>query len=93
RYYGFLAGETDQYNPDLIADNHQVPPPRTAAEGYHLTEDLIDHAIDYVKDLRAYSPTKPFFLYVAPGACHAPHQAPRDYIDAYRGRFDMGWDQ
>ena len=93
RYYGFLAGETDQYMPDLIADNHQVTPPRTPEEGYHLTEDLIDHAIGYVKDLRAYSADKPFFMYVAPGACHAPHQAPPSYIEPYRGRFDMGWDQ
>ena len=93
RYYGFLAGETDQYMPDLIADNHQVTPPRTPEEGYHLTEDLVDHAIGYVKDLRAYSADKPFFMYVAPGACHAPHQAPPAFIDAYRGRFDMGWDE
>ena len=92
RYYGFLAGETDQYHPDLIDDNHQIPVPRTPEEGYHLTEDLADRAIGYVKDLRAYSPDKPFFLYVAPGACHAPHQAPKAYIDAYRGRFDQGWD-
>ena len=92
RYYGFLAGETDQYHPDLIADNHQIQPPRTPDEGYHLTEDLVDQAIGYLKDLRAYSADKPFFLYVAPGACHAPHQAPPDYIEAYRGRFDQGWE-
>ena len=93
RYYGFLAGETDQYHPDLIADNHQVLPPRSPEEGYHLTEDLVDHALDWVKDLRAYSPTKPFFMYVAPGACHAPHQAPPEFIEPYRGRFDQGWDR
>lgn len=91
-YYGFLAGETDQYHPDLVADNHQVRPPGTPAEGYHLTEDLADRAIRYVKDLRAYASDKPFFLYLAPGACHAPHQAPREFIDAYRGKFDLGWD-
>jgi arylsulfatase A-like enzyme len=93
RFYGFLAGETDQYRPDLIDDNHQVPPPRSAEDGYHLTDDLADHAIGYLKDLRAYSPDKPFFLYVAPGACHAPHQAPASYIEPYRGRFDHGWDR
>lgn len=93
RYYGFLAGETDQYHPDLIADNHQVLPPRSPEEGYHLTEDLVDHALDWVKDLRAYSPSKPFFMYVAPGACHAPHQAPPEFIEPYRGRFDQGWDR
>jgi arylsulfatase A-like enzyme len=93
RYYGFLAGETDQYHPDLIDDNHQVPVPRTPEEGYHLTEDLADKAIGYLKDLRSYSPDKPFFLYVAPGACHAPHQAPPQYIEPYRGQFDQGWDE
>lgn len=92
RYYGFLAGETDQFRPDLIDDNHQVSPPCTPEEGYHLTEDLADHAMAYLADLRAYSATKPFFLYVAPGACHAPHQAPAEHIAAYRGRFDQGWD-
>ena len=92
RFYGFLAGETDQYHPDLVHDNHQVRPPRTPDEGYHLTEDLADHAIDYLKDLRAYDPDKPFFLYFAPGACHAPHQAPASFIEPYRGRFDQGWD-
>ena len=92
RFYGFLAGETDQYQPDLVHDNHQVRPPRTPEEGYHLTEDLADHAIDYLKDLRAYDPDKPFFMYFAPGACHAPHQAPASFIEPYRGRFDQGWD-
>jgi arylsulfatase len=92
RFYGFLAGETDQYHPDLIHDNHQVDPPRTPEEGYHLTEDLADHAIGYLSDLRAFRADKPFLLWFAPGACHAPHQAPRDYIDAYRGQFDLGWD-
>jgi arylsulfatase A-like enzyme len=92
RFYGFLAGETDQYQPDLVHDNHQVRPPRTADEGYHLTEDLADRAISYLKDLRAYDADKPFFVYFAPGACHAPHQAPAEFIDAYRGRFDQGWD-
>jgi len=93
RYYGFLAGETDQYHPDLIDDNHQVMPPATPDEGYHLTDDLADRAIGYLKDLRAYSTDKPFLLYFAPGACHAPHQAPMSYIDAYRGAFDLGWDE
>ena len=92
RFYGFLAGETDQYHPVLVHDNHEIPPPRTPEEGYHLTEDLADQAIAYIKDVRATSPDKPFFCWFAPGACHAPHQAPRPYIDAYRGRFDKGWD-
>ncbi len=92
RFYGFLAGETDQYFPDLIADNHQIDPPRTPEEGYHLTEDLADTAIAYVDDLRAASPDKPFFMWFAPGACHAPHQAPSEYIERYGGKFDQGWD-
>ena len=92
RYYGFLSGETDQFHPDLIHDSHIVDPPKTPEEGYHLTEDLTDKAIGYIKDLRAFSPTKPFFVYYAPGACHAPHQAPKKYIDAYRDKFNKGWD-
>ena len=92
RFYGFLGGETDQYHPDLVFDNHQVDPPRTPEEGYHLTEDLADKAQLFIKDLRAVSPDKPFFLWFAPGACHAPHQAPSEYINRYRGHFDQGWD-
>ncbi|MEX2557555.1 MAG: arylsulfatase [Actinomycetota bacterium] len=93
RFYGFMGGETDQYHPDLVYDNHQIDPPRTPEEGYHLTEDLADHAILFLQDLRATYPAKPFFLYLTPGACHAPHQAPAGYIDAYRGAFDLGWDR
>jgi arylsulfatase A-like enzyme len=93
RFYGFLGGETDQYRPDLVYDNHPVEPPRSPEEGYHLTEDLADRAIGFVKDLRATAPDKPFFLWFTPGAAHAPHQAPKSYVDAYRGRFDQGWDR
>src|SRR5262245_9670986 len=92
-YYGFLAGETDQYHPDLVHDNHQIDPPRTPEDGYHLTEDLADQAIDYLKNLRAASPAKPFFLYFTPGACHAPHQVPKAYRDRYTGKFEPGWDR
>ncbi|HJQ85515.1 MAG TPA: arylsulfatase [Candidatus Binatia bacterium] len=90
RFYGFLGGETNQYFPDLVVDNGPItfPPPA----GYHLTEDLIGRAMGMVNDLRAADPAKPFFLYLALGACHAPHQAPREWIDRYRGRFDDGWD-
>ena len=93
RFYGFMGGETDQYHPDLVHDNHAVDPPRTPEDGYHLTEDLADRAIQFVKDLRATAPSKPFFLWFTPGACHAPHQAPASYVDAYRGHFDQGWDR
>jgi arylsulfatase len=92
RYYGFMGGETDQYRPDLVHDNHPIEPPRTPEEGYHLTEDLADHAVLFLKDLRATSPDKPFFLWFTPGACHAPHQAPAEFIDPYRGQFNRGWD-
>jgi arylsulfatase len=90
RYYGFLGGETNQFAPDLVCDNASIR--FTPPAGYHLTEDLVDHAIQRVTDVRAADPDKPFFLYLALGACHAPHQAPREWIDRYRGRFDDGWD-
>jgi len=93
RYYGFMGGETDQYHPELVSDNQPIEPPRTPEQGYHLTEDLADHAIRFVSDLRGASPSKPFFLWFTPGACHAPHQAPAPYIERYRGHFDQGWDQ
>jgi arylsulfatase len=92
RFYGFLQGETHQFVPALVSDNHQVPPPATPEEGYHLTEDLVDHAIEFIGDLRAVDVDKPFFLYFCPGACHSPHQAPAPWIERYRGRFDQGWD-
>lgn len=92
RFYGFMQGETHQFVPALVSDNHQVRPPSTPEEGYHLTEDLVDHAIEFVGDLRAVDVDKPFFLYLCPGACHSPHQAPAPWIDRYKGRFDAGWD-
>ena len=93
RYYGFFDGETHQFAPNLFHDNHQDPVPRTMDEGYHLTTDLVDHAIEQITDLRNADPDKPFFLYVTPGACHSPHQAPPEYLERYRGRFDAGWDE
>jgi arylsulfatase len=92
RFYGFFAGETHQFVPALVQDNHQALPPRTPEQGYHLTADLIDRAIEYVADLRAIDADKPFFLYLCPGACHSPHQSPAPWIERYRGRFDAGWD-
>ena len=73
-------------------DNHHVEPPRRVDDGYHLTEDLVDHAIEFVEDLRHVDVDKPLFLYLATGACHSPHQSPRAWIERYRGRFDAGWD-
>ncbi len=90
RWYGFHGGETHQFAPALFHDNHPVRPP--ARDGYHLTEDLADRAIEFVGDLRAVDPDKPFFLYLATGACHSPHQPPARWREYYRGRFDLGWD-
>jgi arylsulfatase A-like enzyme len=92
RFYGFLDGETDQFTPELVYDNHAVAPPRSPAEGYHLSEDLVDHAISFIHDTTSIRPDRPFFTYLAFGATHAPHQAPAAYLDKYRGRFDAGWD-
>jgi arylsulfatase len=91
-WYGFLGAETNQWYPDLVYDNHPVAPPRTPEEGYHLTEDLTDKAIEFIRDAKAVAPEKPFFLYYAPGACHAPHHAPREWIDKFKGRFDLGYE-
>jgi arylsulfatase A-like enzyme len=92
RFYGFHGGETHQFAPWLAHDNHFIDPPRSVDDGYHLTEDLVDHAIAFVRDLRAVDLDKPFFLYFCPGACHSPHQAPPEWVDRYRGHFDRGWD-
>ncbi|MBX7433095.1 arylsulfatase [Mycobacterium sp. Y57] len=92
RYYGFLGGDTHQYYPDLVFDNHQVEPPKTPEEGYHLSEDLADKAIGFVADLKQVAPDKPFFMYFATGANHAPHQVAKEWSDKYRGKFDDGWD-
>ncbi|MGO8948803.1 MAG: arylsulfatase [Ktedonobacterales bacterium] len=92
RFYGFLGGDTSQYYPDLVADNHQVEPPRTPEEGYHLTEDLVNKAIQFIADAKQVAPSKPFYLHFCPGATHAPHHVPKEWADRYAGRFDAGWD-
>jgi arylsulfatase len=92
RFYGFLGGETHQYYPELVQDNHQVEPPRTPEEGYHLTEDLVDRAISYIASAKQVAPNKPFFMYFCPGAMHAPHHVAREWSDRYAGAFDDGWD-
>lgn len=93
RYYGFLGGDTHQYFPALVYDNHRVDPPKTPAEGYHLSADLADKAIQFIGDVLVTAPDKPFFLYFAPGATHAPHHVPKAWADKYKGKFDMGWDK
>ena len=92
RFYGFLGAETDQFDPDLVYDNHSIEPVKTPDKQYHLTEDLTNKAIGFLRDLRVVDATKPFFLYFCPGANHAPHQVPEDWADKYRGQFDAGWD-
>jgi arylsulfatase len=92
RFYGFLEGETDQFHPELIADNHPVDPPAGPDEGYHLSEDLVDRALRMIADTTGVRPDRPFLTYLAFGATHAPHQAPPAYLAKYRGRFDEGWD-
>lgn len=90
RFYGFFGGETHQFAPSIVHDNHfEEPPPR---DGYHLTEDLVDRAIEFTTDLRHVDPEQRFLLYLCFGACHSPHHAPRGWIDRYRGHFDEGWD-
>lgn len=92
RFYGFMEGITDHFYPELVRDNHRIEPPATPEEGYHLTEDLVSHAIDYVSDQKSVAPDKPFLVYLAFGAGHTPHQAPKAYLEKYRGRYDRGWD-
>ncbi|MDQ4099528.1 MAG: arylsulfatase, partial [Chloroflexota bacterium] len=90
RWYGFPAGYTDQWHPELCDGNQPIDTPRRP--GYHVSEDLVDHAIEYIRDQQSVTPEKPFFLYAAFGACHWPHQVPKAYVDKYRGRYDRGWD-
>jgi len=92
RFYGFLGGETNQWYPDLVYDNHPVEQPAMPEDGYHLTTDLTDKAIEFVKDAKAIAPEKPFFMYFCPGATHAPHHVSKDWIEKYQGRFDMGYE-
>jgi arylsulfatase A-like enzyme len=92
RFYGFLGGDTSQWYPDLVYDNHQVAPPRSPEQGYHLTADLADKAIEFIADARQAAPDKPFYLHFCTGATHAPHHVPRQWADRYAGQFDEGWD-
>jgi len=92
RWYGFIGAETNQWYPDLIHDNHTVDPPQTPEEGYHLSVDLTDKAMSYIRDMKAVAPDKPWFLYYAFGAGHAPHHVPKDWADKYKGKFDMGYE-
>src|SRR5690242_14099412 len=92
-FYGFIGGENNQWDPALYEGTTPIEPPKTPAEGYHLTEDLADKAISWVRQQKALLPDKPFVIYFAPGATHAPHHVPKEWIDKYKGKFDQGWDK
>jgi arylsulfatase A-like enzyme len=92
RFYGFLGGDTSQWHPDLVYDNHQVEPPGRPEDGYHLTADLVDKSIEFIADSKQVDPDKPFYLHLCFGATHAPHHAPKEWADKYAGKFDEGWD-
>jgi arylsulfatase A-like enzyme len=92
RFYGFIGGETNQYYPDLVEDNHYIDQPYSPEEGYHLSKDLAYQAIRMISDQKSANPSKPWFMWYCPGANHAPHQCPQDYIDKYKGRFDEGYE-
>jgi arylsulfatase len=92
RFYGFIGGETNQFYPDLTEDNHFIEQPFSPEQGYHLSKDLADQAIKMLTDQKSANPSKPWFMWYCPGANHAPHQAPQEYIDKYKGKFDDGYD-
>ncbi|MGW6395201.1 arylsulfatase [Streptomyces sp. NPDC055103] len=92
RFYGFLGGESSCWYPDLVHDNHPVEPPATPDEGYHIAKDLSDKAIAFIKDAKVVEPDKPFFMYLALDAAHAPHQVFKEWADAYKGVFDQGYE-
>jgi arylsulfatase len=92
-FYGFIGGENNQWDPALYEGTIPIEPPATPEEGYHLTEDLADKAIAWVSQQKALMPDKPFFMYFAPGATHAPHHVPKEWADKYKGQFAHGWDQ
>ena len=92
RFYGFIGGETNQWYPELIEDNHFIEQPYQPEEGYHLSKDLADKAISFIRDSKQSDPDKPWYMWYCPGANHAPHHAPKDYIEKYKGVFDDGYE-
>jgi arylsulfatase A-like enzyme len=92
RYYGFIGGETNQWYPDLAEDNHYIAQPYAPEQGYHLSKDLTDKALEFIRDSRQTEPDKPWYLWFCPGANHAPHHAPQEYIQKYKGKFDDGYE-
>jgi arylsulfatase len=92
-FYGFIGGETNQWYPAIYEGTTPIEPEKTPEQGYHFTEDMTTKAIKWTRQQKALMPDKPFFLYFAPGACHAPHHVPKEWIDKYKGKFDQGWDK
>ncbi len=92
RFYGFIGGETNQWYPDLAEDNHYVDQPYLPQDGYHLSKDLADKALEFIRDSKQSEPDKPWYLWFCPGANHAPHHAPKEYIEKYKGVFDDGYE-
>jgi arylsulfatase A-like enzyme len=92
RYYGFLGAETNNWYPDLVEDNHPIDQPYMPEDGYHLSKDLADQALMMIKDQKAGNPSRPWYMWFCPGANHAPHHAPQEYIDKYKGKFDDGYE-
>ena len=92
-FYGFIGGETNQWYPAIYEGTTPVEPEKTPEEGYHFTEDMTNKAIKWTRQQKALMPDKPFFMYFAPGACHAPHHVPKEWADKYKGKFDQGWDK
>ncbi len=92
-FYGFLGGETNQWYPAIYEGTSAIEPEKTPAEGYHFTDDMTTKAIKWTRQQKALMPDKPFFMYFAPGACHAPHHVPKEWADKYKGKFDQGWDK
>ena len=92
-FYGFIGGEANQWYPSLYEGTTPVELKKTPEEGYHLMEDMTDKAINWIGQQKALIPDKPFFVYFAPGATHAPHHVPKEWADKYKGKFDQGWDK
>jgi arylsulfatase A-like enzyme len=92
RFYGFIGGETNQWYPELIEDNHFVEQPYSPEDGYHFSKDIADKAIGFIRDTKQSRPDKPWYMWYCPGANHAPHHAPKEYIDKYKGQFDDGYE-
>ena len=92
-FYGFIGGEANQWYPTLYEGTTPVEPDRTPEQGYHLVEDMTDKAVAWIGQQKALAPDKPFFIYFAPGATHAPHHVPKEWADKYKGKFDQGWDK